>query len=310
MDIKVLDDMHREATDIFETNPWLTYGEPIHRAREFGMMVPALDVIRERQLTRSEIHTVIEMLLSTEAEPSLPHPEEQSWSEFVTTVQNVLLGSAGVFSPLQELIQPWIRIDELVRFKDDPVTALIDQNDELLWKTYVCYAFNAALIRELEAPTPTNALSGKPTPLSHTKRLAKMKSPPVYRSAAKYEKRLLRQDDFWAMCNDFGLVPSLINTIRYNKIINELGDKGGRKGQEGAKLKISFQEFIKILIRFSESAYPKVLPTSYVPSHTPYRLTSSLQPSQSNPLNPDGSGESSGAPHDRHGVYWKHGEDR
>ena len=258
MDIKVLDDMHREATDIAETNPWLTYGEPLHRAREFGMMVPALDVLRDRQLTRNEVHAVVEMLLSSESEPSLPHPEEQSWSEFVSTAQNIVRTSTGVYSPLQEETQPWILIDKLVNFKDDPVSALIDQNDELLWKTYVCYAFNAALIRELEAPTPTNALNNKPTPLSHTKRLAKMKSPPVYRSAAKYEKRLLRQDDFWAMCNDFGLVPSLINTIRYNKIINELGDKGGRKGQDGAKVKISFREFIKILIRFSESAFPKM----------------------------------------------------
>ena len=77
MDIKVLDDMHREATDIAETNPWLTYGEPLHRAREFGMMVPALDVLRDRQLTRNEVHAVVEMLLSSESEPSLPHPEEQ-----------------------------------------------------------------------------------------------------------------------------------------------------------------------------------------------------------------------------------------
>ena len=37
-----------------------------------------------------------------------------------------------------------------------------------------------------------------------------MKNIPIFRSAAKYEKRLLHQDDLWKMIKDFGFVPTII----------------------------------------------------------------------------------------------------
>jgi hypothetical protein len=40
----------------------------------------------------------------------------------------------------------------------------------------------------------------------------------VFRSAGKYEKRLLHQDYLWAFCNEFGLVPNTVNSIRFNKV--------------------------------------------------------------------------------------------
>ncbi len=39
IDMDVIDDCIREASDIFEHNPWLTYGEPLHRLREFGIIL-------------------------------------------------------------------------------------------------------------------------------------------------------------------------------------------------------------------------------------------------------------------------------
>ena len=62
LDIDVLDDLYAESVEVGENNPWLTYGEPLHRAREFGIMVPVIDVIDKNQLTKSEIKSLIELL--------------------------------------------------------------------------------------------------------------------------------------------------------------------------------------------------------------------------------------------------------
>jgi hypothetical protein len=40
LEILVLDDLATEGAIIRKTNPWLTYGEPLHIAREFGIMMP------------------------------------------------------------------------------------------------------------------------------------------------------------------------------------------------------------------------------------------------------------------------------
>ena len=49
---QVLDDVEAEASEVVEYNPWLTYGEPLHRAREFGVCVSAIDRLNERLLSR------------------------------------------------------------------------------------------------------------------------------------------------------------------------------------------------------------------------------------------------------------------
>ena len=64
IDIRVLDDVEAEAVEVVNNNAWLTYGEPLHRAREFGVMVPAIDVLGDRLLSRMEIKVVCETLLS------------------------------------------------------------------------------------------------------------------------------------------------------------------------------------------------------------------------------------------------------
>jgi hypothetical protein len=68
----------------------------------------------------------------------------------------------------------------------------------LLWKIYVFYAFNAALIRRLEFSPPSGKPRLKPAPA------------PVFRSAAKYEKKLLSQDDLWQLFKDFEFVPFVV----------------------------------------------------------------------------------------------------
>jgi hypothetical protein len=55
LDMDVLDDLSGEAQEIAEHNPWLTYGEPMHRLREFGIPVKELDLLDESKLSLEQI---------------------------------------------------------------------------------------------------------------------------------------------------------------------------------------------------------------------------------------------------------------
>ncbi len=47
-----LDDLFREAAEVYENNKWLAYGKPMHRLREFGISVKEIDLQRKIDLLR------------------------------------------------------------------------------------------------------------------------------------------------------------------------------------------------------------------------------------------------------------------
>ena len=62
LEIDVLDDLFGEAKEVTSSNPWLTYGEPIHRLREGGIPVKEFDLLDEAKLTPLQILTIISMM--------------------------------------------------------------------------------------------------------------------------------------------------------------------------------------------------------------------------------------------------------
>lgn len=58
IDCFLLYDARTEAASIQETNGWLTYGEPLLRAREFGVILPELDHLDFAPLSHAEIRVV------------------------------------------------------------------------------------------------------------------------------------------------------------------------------------------------------------------------------------------------------------
>lgn len=59
LELDVLDDLVRDAQKIASTNPWLNYGESLHRLREFGSVFKELDVINESRLTSEQMRAVV-----------------------------------------------------------------------------------------------------------------------------------------------------------------------------------------------------------------------------------------------------------
>ena len=55
LDMDVLDDFCGEGHEVHEHNAWLTYGEPLHRLREFGMHLKEIDLLDEKKLSLEQV---------------------------------------------------------------------------------------------------------------------------------------------------------------------------------------------------------------------------------------------------------------
>ena len=61
--LDTLDDLFGEADEIHKVNPWLTYGLPLQRFREFGTHVKALDMLDENALSTEMTLDVLKLVL-------------------------------------------------------------------------------------------------------------------------------------------------------------------------------------------------------------------------------------------------------
>lgn len=62
LDIDVIEDQLGDAKQIFEVNGWLTYGEALHRMREFGASMKELDIVDESTLSSDQMRTICAQL--------------------------------------------------------------------------------------------------------------------------------------------------------------------------------------------------------------------------------------------------------
>lgn len=62
LELDILDDLQGEAGEVTENNTWLTYGEPLHRMREFGVTIKEFDLLDEDKLSSDQIMNFIAIM--------------------------------------------------------------------------------------------------------------------------------------------------------------------------------------------------------------------------------------------------------
>ena len=62
LSMDVLDDPIGESKEIMKHNNWLTYGTPMHRLREFGIVAREFDLLDETALSAEQMHKFCALL--------------------------------------------------------------------------------------------------------------------------------------------------------------------------------------------------------------------------------------------------------
>lgn len=102
--LEVLDDEAGEADEIAHHNSWLTYGPPLHVAREFGMRNRLFDLLDENRLAPSQVRQMCELLLGC---GQLPDPQTD-WLGFDDALRAALASAPSTVDPRSGRRRPWI----------------------------------------------------------------------------------------------------------------------------------------------------------------------------------------------------------
>lgn len=62
LNMDVLDDLVGEAKEIARRNPWLSYAEPLHRMREFGVSLKEIDLLDESLLSKEYMMKICRLM--------------------------------------------------------------------------------------------------------------------------------------------------------------------------------------------------------------------------------------------------------
>jgi len=118
LSMDVLDDFCGEAAEIYEHNPWLNYGLPLHRLREMGFHDRVLDMIDERALTHGEVRDFCLLLFGVDRCDGLADPGTD-WDEFLERIQTLLEGEELQWNPMKKKMMPWINLKKLSKHYGD-----------------------------------------------------------------------------------------------------------------------------------------------------------------------------------------------
>ena len=108
LEMDVIDDLVEDAEQVHKVNPWLIYGDELHRLREFGASFKELDLIDESSLGSEQMCALLNVLLDAK----FPHPDVD-YKEFRKQVQLKVQSAPQIFNPLTGKFEPCINLREL-----------------------------------------------------------------------------------------------------------------------------------------------------------------------------------------------------
>ena len=115
------------AAAVARLNPWLTYGEALHRAREWGAAIPGIDDADTRPLRPEEARACVETLLGLRARPATTG-SAADWRIFVASARSSLDLGKGLkrwFCAARKQLLPCVDVEELAKMT--PPDALADE---------------------------------------------------------------------------------------------------------------------------------------------------------------------------------------
>lgn len=120
LSIEVLDDFFGEAMEVYETNPWLNYGLPLHRMRESGFNERAFDFIDQRALTKTELRQFCICLFGQEKFDGVADPSVD-WKGFVSDIERFNRQESNTYNPIKKKVLPWVDTHVLEKeYGDEP----------------------------------------------------------------------------------------------------------------------------------------------------------------------------------------------
>jgi len=113
LNMDVIDDFFGESGEIGKINPWLTYAEPLHRLREFGVTLSELDKIDERLLTIEDFVRITKLIFGPVVD-SFP-PPQVDLPAFLTELEKANALTPKQFNARTNRLEHWILAKEAQR---------------------------------------------------------------------------------------------------------------------------------------------------------------------------------------------------
>lgn len=114
VEMDVLDDFQSEAVEVNKVNPWVTYCEPVHRIREFGIRMKEMDLLDETKLSTDQMRAMVATLTIGGPPSEVPHPEVD-WSRFLTFTNTVTQNQPTVYCPIECKQKRYLKTKVLAR---------------------------------------------------------------------------------------------------------------------------------------------------------------------------------------------------
>jgi len=116
LEMDVLDDLKGEADEIGKKNPYLTYGQPLHRLREWGTSAKVLDLLDERLLSPSELMDCVELVVGQGA-PDVIRPASPGAKDDMDAVTNYVKDKTKnlgkTWCPVRRRRDDWFRVNKI-----------------------------------------------------------------------------------------------------------------------------------------------------------------------------------------------------